>query len=67
MGLPVIKEQNSQYNAKLTLQLSACILLDVLDGIIRRKKGTSFTGSSLKKTVRSCIDKLCELKLHCGL
>lgn len=50
--------------------VSFCLYLkDVLDGIIRRKKGTNFTGGWLKKkkTVRGCIDRLCELKLHCCL
>lgn len=39
---------------------------DVLDWMIRRKKGPTFTVSRFKKkTVRSCIDKLCELELYC--
>ena len=46
MGLPVIKEQNSKYDAKLTLQLSACILLSSSIGCFRwndrEKKGPNF-------------------------
>lgn len=35
MGLPVIKEQNSQYNDKLKLQLSAGIILLSSEGHFR--------------------------------
>lgn len=50
MGLPITKEQNSQYNDKQKLQLSACIILpsskDVLDGMIMRKMRPTCTGSN---------------------
>lgn len=52
MGLPVIKEQNSQYDAKLTLQLSACILLSSSEGGFRwngEKRGQVLLAVVLQK------------------